>query len=198
MTKRQKQTLARILVTAGLFAALLILEKTGRLEPLGRRQALLFLLPYGLIAYDVLFAAARRIRQGIVFDENLLMLIATIAAFCIGEYAEAVAVMLFYQIGELFQSVAVGRSRRSISDLMEIVPAYANLVQGDAVTQVDPDDVAVGDVILIKAGERVPLDGEVLTGTSLLDTAALTGNPSPAACRRAMRSSAAASTAAAR
>ena len=179
MTKRQKQTLARILVTAGLFAALLILEKTGRLESLGRRQVLLFLLPYGLIAYDIFLAAAGRIRQGIIFDENLLMLIATIAAFCIGEYAEAVAVMLFYQIGELFQSVAVGRSRRSISDLMEIVPAYANLMQGDTVTQVDPDDVAVGDMILIKAGERVPLDGEVLTGTSLLDTAALTGESVP-------------------
>ena len=180
MTKQQKQTLARILVTAGLFAALLILEKTGRLDALGRWPVLLlFLIPYGLIAYDVLFAAARRIRQGIVFDENLLMLIATVAAFGIGEYDEAVAVMLFYQIGELFQGVAVGRSRRSISALMEIVPAYANLVQGETVTQVDPDDVAVGDVILIKAGERVPLDGEVLTGTSMLDTAALTGESVP-------------------
>ncbi|MBR2731309.1 MAG: cadmium-translocating P-type ATPase [Clostridia bacterium] len=180
MTKRQKQTLARILVTAGLFAALLILEKTGRLAGLGRwLTLLLFFIPYALIAYDVLFAAVRRIRQGIVFDENLLMLIATVAAFCIGEYAEAVSVMLFYQIGELFQGVAVGRSRRSISALMEIVPAYANLLEGETVTQTDPDDVEVGDVILIRAGERVPLDGEVLTGTSMLDTAALTGESVP-------------------
>ena len=138
-----------------------------------------FLIPYLVIGWDVLWRAVRNIAHGQVFDENFLMAIATVGAFFIGEYAEAVFVMLFYQVGELFQSYAVGKSRQSIAELMEIRPDYANVERDGQVEQVDPDEVEVGETILIKAGERVPLDGVVLEGRSDLDTAALTGESLP-------------------
>ena len=139
----------------------------------------IFLIPYLIIGWDILWKAARNIRNGQVFDENFLMCVATIGALIIGEYPEAVAVMLFYQVGELFQNVAVSRSRQSISALMDIRPDYANIQRDGQLVQVDPEEVAVGDVIVIKAGERVPLDGVVLEGASALDTAALTGESLP-------------------
>ena len=139
----------------------------------------LYLVPYLLIGWDVLWKAVRNIAHGQVFDENFLMAIATVGAFATGEYAEAVFVMLFYQVGELFQSYAVGKSRQSIASLMDIRPDYANVEQDGELVQVDPDEVEVGDTIVIKAGERVPLDGVILEGRSALDTAALTGESLP-------------------
>ena len=139
----------------------------------------LFLVPYLVIGWDVLWKAIRNIARGQVFDENFLMSVATVGALAIGEYPEAVAVMLFYQVGELFQSVAVARSRQSISALMDIRPDYANIERDGQLVQVDPEEVAVGDIIVVKAGERVPLDGTVLEGISALDTAALTGESLP-------------------
>ena len=138
-----------------------------------------FLVPYLVIGWDVLWKAIRNIARGQVFDENFLMSVATVGALAIGEYPEAVAVMLFYQVGELFQSVAVARSRQSISALMDIRPDYANIERDGQLVQVDPEEVAVGDIIVVKAGERVPLDGTVLEGISALDTAALTGESLP-------------------
>jgi len=173
MTRKQKKTLLRILAAAVLLiaAALLPVEGWARL--------LVFLLPYFTIGWDVLWKAIRNIAHGQVFDENFLMAIATVGAFATGEYPEAVFVMLFYQVGELFQSYAVGKSRQSISALMDIRPDYANIERDGQLEQVDPEDVAVGDTIVIKAGERVPLDGVVLEGASALDTAALTGESLP-------------------
>ena len=173
MTRKQKKTLYRIAAAAALFVLCLLLPVTGPVR-LGA-----FLVPYLVIGWDVLWKAARNIAHGQVFDENFLMCVATIGALIIGEYPEAVAVMLFYQIGELFQSVAVSRSRQSISELMDIRPDYANVEREGQLVQVDPEEVAVGDVIVIKAGERVPLDGTILEGTSALDTAALTGESLP-------------------
>ncbi len=175
MTKKQKRTLYRILASGLLFLLGLLLP----LEGVGK---LLILLPaYAIIGWDVLWKAARNIINGQVFDENFLMALATVGAFFTGEYPEAVAVMLFYQTGELFQSVAVGRSRRSIAALMDIRPDYANIEEKGELRQVDPDEVAVGDTIVVKAGERIPLDGVVLEGNSSLDTAALTGESLPRA-----------------
>ena len=185
MNKKQKQTLVRILVTAVLFAVLLVLEHTGVLAPLANWAVfLLYLLPYLLIGYDVLLKAGRNIVRGNVFDENFLMSLATLAAFALGlfgesEYPEALAVMLFYQVGELFQSCAVGRSRREISDLLSLAAETANLVTDSGVEIVDPEDVEIGAHILVKPGEKVPLDGIVLSGTAFLDTAALTGEAVP-------------------
>lgn len=139
----------------------------------------LYLIPYLLIGWDIIYKALRNIRNGQVFDENFLMALATFGAFGVGEYSEAVAVMLFYQVGELFQSYAVNRSRQSISDLMDICPEYANIEEDGVLRQVDPDDVEVGDVIVVKAGERIPLDGKVVFGDSMVDTSALTGEPVP-------------------
>ncbi len=173
MSKKQKQTLYRILLSAALLiaAALLPLEGWPRLA--------VFLIPYALIGWDVLWRAMRNIAHGEVFDENFLMSLATVGALCVGEYPEAVFVMLFYQVGELFQSYAVDQSRKSIASLMDIRPDYANLEVDGQIQQTDPEDVAVGDIILIKPGERIPLDGDVVEGTSTLDTAALTGESLP-------------------
>ena len=173
MSKKQKQTLYRILLSAALLiaAALLPLEGWPRLA--------VFLIPYALIGWDVLWRAVRNIARGEVFDENFLMSLATVGALCVGEYPEAVFVMLFYQVGELFQSYAVDQSRKSIASLMDIRPDYANLEVDGQIQQTDPEDVAVGDIILIKPGERIPLDGDVVEGTSTLDTAALTGESLP-------------------
>ena len=173
MSNKQKKTLVRILVSFGLFAAALLIPAEGI------ARLAVFLVPYAVIGWDVLWRAIRNISHGQVFDENFLMSLATIGAFCTGEYPEGVAVMLFYQVGELFQSYAVGRSRQSIATLMDIRPDFANIERDGKLEQVDPEDVAVGDVIVIKAGEKIPLDGVVLSGTSALDTAALTGESLP-------------------
>ncbi len=173
MSKRQKKTLLRILISAVLLilAALLPLD--------GWARAAVFLVPYAVIGWDVLWAALRNIAHGQVFDEHFLMAIATVGAFATGEYPEAVFVMLFYQVGELFQSYAVGKSRRNISALMDIRPDCASLERDGTVVEVDPEEVSVGDVIVVRPGEKIPLDGTVLEGVSSLDTAALTGESLP-------------------
>lgn len=181
MTAKHKKTLIRIIITLVIFVGLLISEHTGGLEPLEGTLFLftIFLIPYLIIGYDIIWKAARNISHGQVFDENFLMMIATFGAFGVGEYLEAVAVMLFYQVGELFQSYAVGKSRQSIADMMDICPEYANLEKDGAVVTVDPDAVEIGNIIVIKPGERIPLDGTVIEGESLIDTAALTGESVP-------------------
>ena len=181
MTKKQKKTRNRILIVLGIFTVLFILEKTGLLKtvPLIVRF-LLFLVPYVMIGYDVIKKAAVNISHGQVFDENFLMMIATFGAFGIGEYPEAVAVMLFYQIGELFQSYAVGKSRQSITEMMSIAPEIANIVgENGEVNEVDPSEVNIGDTLLVRAGEKIPVDGVVIEGESFIDTAALTGESVP-------------------
>lgn len=181
MTKKQKKMLPRILITFVLFAILFVCEHTGILTPLEGSFLLflIYLVPYLIIGYDIVYKAARNISHGQVFDENFLMMIATFGAFGVGEYSEAVAVMLFYQVGELFQGYAVGKSRQSISDMMDICPEYANIEEDGALQQVDPDDVEIGSIIVIKPGERIPLDGVIVEGESLIDTAALTGESVP-------------------
>lgn len=173
MTKKQTRMLIRILVSGGLFGAALALPLEGW------AKLAVFLVPYAVIGWDVLWRAVRNIAHGQIFDENFLMALATIGALAIGEYPEAVFVMLFYQVGELFQSYAVNQSRKSIAALMDIRPDYANIEVDGQLQQVDPEEVAVGDTIVIKAGERIPLDGVVLEGASTLDTAALTGESLP-------------------
>ncbi len=173
MSRKQKKMLVRILISAVLFAFSFLL-------PLGGAPRLLyFVVAYAVVGWDVLWRAVRNIAHGQVFDENFLMALATVGAFALGEFPEAVEVMLFYQIGELFQSYAVGRSRQSITALMDIRPDYANIERDGALEQVDPDEVAVGEIIVIKAGEKIPLDGVVIEGSSSLDTAALTGESLP-------------------
>ena len=181
MTKKQKTVLYRIIAAAIIYIPLFVLEHMGKLEfqtpwPV---KFLLFLVPYAIIGWDIIYKAIRNICHGQVFDENFLMCIATFGALGVGEYSEAVAVMLFYQVGELFQSYVVGKSRQSISEMMDICPEYANIEQEGQLAQVDPDDVGIGDVIVIKAGERIPLDGIVLSGNSFIDTSALTGESVP-------------------
>ena len=173
MSKKQKRMLARIVAAALLFVAALLLPLTGP------ARLAVFLIPYAVVGWDVLWRAVRNIAHGQVFDENFLMALATVGALAIGEYPEAVFVMLFYQVGELFQSYAVDQSRKSIAALMDIRPDYANVEEDGQLIQVDPEDVAVGDTIVIKAGERIPLDGVVLSGSSTVDTAALTGESLP-------------------
>lgn len=180
MTKKQKTMRLRIILAFALLAALLVCEHTGLLEsyaPLVRLAA--FLVPYLVIGYDIIWKAFRNISRGQVFDENFLMMLATFGALAVQEYEEAVAVMLFYQVGELFQSYAVGKSRQSIADMMDICPEYANIEQDGSLLQVDPDDVEIGSIIVVKPGERIPLDGVVIDGESLIDTAALTGESVP-------------------
>ena len=181
MTDKQKKMLARICVTLVLFVGLMIGSHSGRFLWLTQFPAgfFVYLVPYLVIGYDIVGKAARNIRNGQVFDENFLMMIATFGAFGVGEYSEALAVMLFYQVGELFQNVAVSRSRQSISDMMDICPEYANIEEDGQLIQADPDDVEPGMVIVIKAGERIPLDGKIVEGESMIDTAALTGESVP-------------------
>ena len=180
MTEKQKKMLGRIIAAFVLFVALLIAEHTGMLENVNVWiQFVIYLVPYLIIGYDIVYKAVRNISHGQVFDENFLMMVATVGAFGVQEFSEAVAVMLFYQVGELFQSYAVGKSRQSISAMMDICPEYANIEQNGVLTQVDPDDVEVSDIIVIKPGERIPLDGVVIEGESLVDTAALTGESVP-------------------
>ncbi len=178
MTRKQKKMVARIAASAVLLVAAVLIPYEGPW------RFVLFLPAYFVIGWDVLWKAARNIAHGQVFDENFLMALATVGAFCTGffgegEYPEAVFVMLFYQVGELFQGYAVGKSRKSIASLMDIRPDYANVERDGQLTQVDPEEVAVGDTITVKAGERVPLDGVVLEGQSMVNTAALTGESLP-------------------
>lgn len=181
MTKKQKKMLFRIIIAFVLFAGLMICEHTGLMQNIENRWVLfiIYLVPYLVIGLDIVYKAIRNISHGQVFDENFLMMVATFGAFGVREYSEAVAVMLFYQVGELFQSYAVGKSRQSITAMMDICPEYANIEEDGELTQVDPDDVEIGSVIVIKPGERIPLDGIVIEGESLIDTAALTGESVP-------------------
>ena len=193
MSPKQKRWLARIVVALILFFAVMAFTELAPLEKwLGSRTAAiwvefgLFLIPYLIAGYDVLWEAVENIGRGQVFDENFLMSVATIGAFAMVLFpdadphmAESAAVMLFYQVGELFQSYAVGKSRKSIADMMDIAPEYANLETDGAIREVDPDEVPVGSIIVVKPGERIPLDGVVVEGVSQLDTAALTGESMP-------------------
>ena len=180
LSEKQKKALRAILLSAVLFAILFAAEKTGFLDELPNvGKLLLFAVPYFIVGKEVLLHAFRNIKGGNVFDENFLMMIATFGAFVIGEYPEAVAVMLFYQVGEWFQDYAVNKSRASITQLMEIVPETALVKRGNDLIETDPDEVQIGDVIVIKPGEKVPLDGIVLSGSSYLDTSALTGESVP-------------------
>ena len=195
MNKKQKRMLVRILVGAALLIAAALfptiwlpaglpfvsvshVAQDGTVA-FALSKWPLYLIPYFVVGWDILWKAVRNIAHGQIFDENFLMALATVGAFATGEYPEAVFVMLFYQVGELFQSYAVGKSRQSIAKLMDIRPDWANVERSGRLEQVDPEEVAVGDVIVIKPGERVPLDGVVLEGTSSLDTAALTGESLP-------------------
>lgn len=174
MTKKQKKVLYRIIIATVLVTGLHFVPAKGPL------QLVLYLIPYVIIGYDILRKAALGIVHGEVFDENFLMAVATVGAILLGEYAEGTAVMLFYQIGELFQSVAVGKSRKNISALMDIRPDYANVEGEDgSLEQVDPDEVAVGTVIVVRPGEKIPIDGCVVEGSSTLNTSALTGESLP-------------------
>lgn len=178
MTKKQKKVLCRIIIAAILVVALHFVPAEGPL------QLILYLIPYLIIGYDILRKAVLGIIHGEVFDENFLMAVATVGALILGDYAEGVAVMLFYQIGELFQAVAVGKSRRNITALMDIRPDYANIEsENGELEQVDPDDVEIGMVIVVCPGEKVPIDGVVEEGSSTLDTAALTGESVPRSVR---------------
>lgn len=180
MTKKQKTMLARIIAAFLIYIPLFAASHKGAMEGLSAPvNFAVFLVPYLVIGWDIVYKAVRGIVNGQVFDENFLMTIATFGAFGVGEYSEAVAVMLFYQVGELFQSYAVSRSRQSIADLMDICPEYANLEKDGELVQADPDDVEIGDIIVIKPGERVPLDGRVISGESMVDTSALTGESVP-------------------
>lgn len=170
MTKR----LWRIIIGAAVLATAVLLSLNNEWL-----QIALFIISYIIVGGDVVKRAVKNIFKGQVFDENFLMSIATIGAFFIGEYPEGVAVMLFYQVGELFQSYAVGKSRKSIASLMDIRPGYANVKKGDELVKVDPDEVQIGDIIVIKAGEKIPLDGKVIEGSSMIDTSALTGESVP-------------------
>lgn len=179
LTKKQKKTIVRITISGVLLITAYILCNM-LFKDLNRWIKLAaFIIPYGVIGYDILWRAVRNIAHGQVFDENFLMCIATIGAFAIGEYPEAVFVMLFYQIGELFQSYAVGKSRKSIANMMDIKPDYANIRKDGKLIRVDPDQIKIGDTIIVKPGERIALDGIVTSGKSSLDTAALTGESLP-------------------
>ena len=173
MNKKQKKVLIRIIAAVVLLIALAFVPAEGWL------QFALYMLPYLVIGYDILKKAVKGILNRQVFDENFLMAVATIGAIALGDYKEGVAVMLFYQIGELFQSYAVGKSRRNISELMDIRPDYANVEQDGELVQVDPDEVEIGTVILVKPGEKIPIDGIVVEGASSLNTSALTGESLP-------------------
>ena len=181
MTKKQRIMLLRILAVFVIYIIIAAADHTKmlpeRMAPWGK--LMLYLAPYVLIGWDIVAKAFRNICNGQVFDENFLMTAATFGAFGVGEYSEAVAVMLFYQVGELFQSYAVNRSRQSITELMDICPEYANIEEDGQLRQADPDEVQVGDIIVVKAGERIPLDGKVIFGSSMVDTSALTGESVP-------------------
>ena len=173
MSRKQKKVLIRIILAAVLLIVLSQVPVTGYL------RWGLYMIPYLVIGYDILKKAGKGILNRQVFDENFLMAVATVGAILLGDYAEGVAVMLFYQIGELFQSYAVGKSRRNISDLMDIRPDYANVEQDGTLEQVDPDEVEIGSVIVAQPGEKIPIDGVILEGATTLNTSALTGESLP-------------------
>lgn len=178
MNKKQKKVLARIIIAAVLMIILHFIPVKGII------RFLLYMVPYLVIGYDILKKAFKGIKNKQVFDENFLMAVATVGAIAValyenGDYTEAIAVMLFYQIGELFQSYAVGKSRKNISELMDIRPDYANIEVDGKLTQVDPDEVAIGSVIVVQPGEKVPIDGVIVEGSSTLNTSALTGESVP-------------------
>lgn len=177
MSKKQKKVLIRIIISSVLLVALMITSKLVQLNKWV--EFVLFLVPYLIIGYDILKKAIKGIAKGQVFDENFLMAVATIGAVALGDFAEGAAVMLFYQIGELFQSVAVGKSRRNITSLMDIRPDYANVEVDGKLEKVDPDDVKIGTGIIVNPGEKVPIDGVVVSGESTLNTSALTGESVP-------------------
>lgn len=183
MSQKQKKLLIRIIIAGVLYAALLIWSTTYFYEDViedNLPEPILYFIPFIIAGYDIVIKALKNIAHGQVFDENFLMLIASIGAYGIGEYSEAVAVIIFYQVGELFQSYAVGKSRKSIADMMDICPEYANLEKEDGSTEeTDPDDVETGSIIVIKPGERIPIDSVVLSGESYVDTSALTGESVP-------------------
>lgn len=173
MNKKQKKVLTRIIIAAVLMSAFSFFPVEGY------TAFVLFMIPYLVIGYDILIKAGKGIKNHQVFDENFLMAVATVGAIALGDYREGVAVMLFYQIGELFQSYAVGKSRRNISDLMDIRPDYANIERDGEIEEVDPDEVEIGSIIVVKPGEKVPIDGVIIEGTTTLNTSALTGESVP-------------------
>ncbi len=177
MSKKQKKVLVRIIVALVLLAGAILLDKLALLPQWA--MIVLYLVPYFVIGYDILWKALKGIKNRQVFDENFLMAVATVGALCLQEFKEGVAVMLFYQIGELFQSVAVGKSRKNIAALMDIRPDYANLMVDSKLEQVDPDDVEVGTEIVVDPGEKVPIDGVIVEGNTTLNTGALTGESVP-------------------
>ncbi|MEE3481125.1 MAG: heavy metal translocating P-type ATPase [Lachnospiraceae bacterium] len=185
MTKKQKKTLVRIVAVGIIFTVLLILDKTGPLDVLPLwGKFLLYFIPYLIIGYDVLLSSFKNIAHGNVFDEHFLMMVATLAAFALSllgdeSYSEALAVMLFYQTGEFFQSIAVGRSRKSITQMMSIAPDSAFAERDGKLVEIDPDEIQVGDILVVKAGEKIPTDGKVIEGESFINTAALTGESVP-------------------
>ena len=183
MSQKQKKMLIRIIIAGVLYAALLIWSTTYFYEDViedNLPEPILYFIPFIIAGYDIVIKALKNIAHGQVFDENFLMLIASIGAYGTGEYSEAVAVIIFYQVGELFQSYAVGKSRKSIADMMDICPEYANVEKEDGSTEeTDPDDVETGSIIVIKPGERIPIDSVVLSGESYVDTSALTGESVP-------------------
>ena len=182
MSKKQKKTLLRIIISAIFLITVYLIPLEGVFNFFSLEipcKLPLFLIPYGVIGWDILWRALRNIAHGQIFDENFLMALATVGAFCIGEYPEAVFVMLFYQVGELFQSYAVGKSRKSIAYLMDIRPDYANIEVNGQLKQVAPEQVKIGDTIIVKAGERIPLDGIVTEGSSMVNTSELTGESVP-------------------
>ncbi len=173
MNKKQKKVLVRIFIAAVLMVGFSVLSVEGIF------RFALFMIPYLVIGYDILKKAGKGILNRQVFDENFLMAVATVGAILLGEYTEGVAVMLFYQIGELFQSYAVGKSRRNISDLMDIRPDYANVEQDGKLVKTDPDEVEIGSIIVVQPGEKVPIDGIIVEGNTTLNTSALTGESVP-------------------
>ena len=174
MTKKQKKAMIRIIIAVVLVGLISLLPVKGYI------RFALFMIPYLVIGYDILRKAVKGIMNRQVFDENFLMAVATIGAIALGDYTEGVAVMIFYQIGELFQSYAVGKSRRNISELMDIRPDYANVeTENGELEQVDPDEVEIGSVIVVQPGEKVPIDGVIIEGKSTLNTSALTGESLP-------------------
>lgn len=182
MSRKQKKNLIRIIISALLLGVVYLVPDLYLFSLLGIQislKPLLFLIPYALSGWDVLWKALRNIFHGQIFDENFLMSVATVGALCVGEYPEAVFVMLFYQVGELFQSCAVGKSRKSIASLMDIRPDYANLEENGEISRVSPEEVAVGEIIVVKPGEKIPLDGVVTQGSSMVNTSALTGESVP-------------------
>ena len=173
MTGKQKKQLTKIIISGILLILLAFTHFTGYLK------FIVYIIPYLIVGFPVLRSAVINISHGQVFDENFLMCIATIGALCVGEYPEAVFVMLFYQVGDLFETIAVGKSRNSITELMDICPEYVNIEKDGEISEIDPDEACIDDIMVIKPGEKVPLDGIIIEGSSSLNTTALTGESLP-------------------